>query len=326
MNILGPDTLIFDNEDLEACARYLAAYGLEIVTRTDKLVVGRALDGTSMEVRLPDDPELPPTVVPTPNLRLAVYGVADDISLKAIAAELVKDREVTHEESRIVSHDDDGYPIAFQVTQRHAIDRPAYGVNCPGTRPGRAPNTVAAIAEEKPMAYTLSHFVLFTRDRDRAERFYAERLNFRTVDVFDNLGPFMRPTGTLDHHTLFLIQANKLGMQHFTFHFAGANEILKAGWDMVNAGFTSEWGPGRHILGSNFFWYFQSPFGCIMEMDADMDLHDDNWEPRHIDADEHTSQTFVFSFSEKYSPEARRRKRDEAAHFAAEGETAAPLT
>jgi catechol 2,3-dioxygenase-like lactoylglutathione lyase family enzyme len=49
--------------------------------------------------------------------------------------------------------------------------------------------------------------VLFAPDIEKAEKFYSQRLGFRTVDVFTNLGPFMRPTGTLEHHTLFLIKA-----------------------------------------------------------------------------------------------------------------------
>jgi catechol 2,3-dioxygenase-like lactoylglutathione lyase family enzyme len=169
-------------------------------------------------------------------------------------------------------------------------------------------NEIATSDNAHPLAYALSHFVLFTHDRDRAERFYAERLGFRTVDIFTNLGPFMRPAGTNDHHTLFLIQVDRLGMQHFTFHFAGAHEVLKAGWNMTAKGYTSNWGPGRHILGSNWFWYFDSPFGCLMELDADMDLHDDTWSPREMIADELTSQSLVLQYMPKHSPASEQRK------------------
>ena len=88
----------------------------------------------------------------------------------------------------------------------------------------------------------------------------------------------------------------------FTFHVAGPNELLKAGWEFAKKGYKSQWGPGRHILGSNYFWYFNSPFGGMMEYDADMDLHDDSWVPRVVPASQDTSQTFLMQYADKWSP------------------------
>ena len=41
----------------------------------------------------------------------------------------------------------------------------------------------------------------------------------------------MRPAGTLDHHTLFMIQTPPFmkGCEHFTFHLGGPTEVLQAG-------------------------------------------------------------------------------------------------
>ena len=309
MQIIGPDMLLLGVEDPAEAAAFVHDYGLVRRSESPDRVVFEALDGTGLDIRRIDDPDLPPAVNDGPGLRETIYGVADQASLNAIAAELSKDRAVIRENAVVRSHDEDGYPIAFQLTKRHAIDSAPYRVNCPGSQPSRAANQIAAIDDEHPLAYTLSHFVLFTRDREKAERFYAGRLGFRTVDIFTNLGPFMRPAGTNEHHTLFLIQADRLGMQHFAFHFAGANEVMKAGWNMMNKGHVSDWGPGRHILGSNWFWYFESPFGCLMEMDADMDLHDDSWVPREMVADENTSQTLVLQFKPKHSPATEARKK-----------------
>jgi catechol 2,3-dioxygenase-like lactoylglutathione lyase family enzyme len=200
------------------------------------------------------------------------------------------------------STDADGYAISFQVTLRRPIQAPHYGINVPGQAPGRPANVIAAKNDEIPRPRTLSHVVFFTRDKVKAEAFYADRLGFRTVDEFTNLGPFMRPAGTLDHHTLFMIQAPLHGVQHFTFHVAGANELLKAGWEFCRKGYQSVWGPGRHIFGSNWFWYFKSPFGGEMEFDADMDLHDDTWVPRRVPASRDTSQIFLAKYTDKWFP------------------------
>jgi len=200
------------------------------------------------------------------------------------------------------SIDEDGYPIAFAMSVRRTPLLPHYGVNVPGQPPGRLPNCLGLHQDGDDRPRTLSHVVLFVRDKYRTEAFYRDRLGFRTVDEFTNLGPFMRPAGTLDHHTNFFVQAPMLGIQHFTFHFSGINEVLQRGWDFQRKGYRSEWGPGRHILGSNFFWYFKSPFGCDMELDADMDLHDDSWVPRRVPVSADRSQSYLMQYRDKWFP------------------------
>lgn len=303
MNILGPEQLIFGVEDVDACCKCAADYGLSQVERSASGAVFAALDGTGIAFRKSGDAGLAPATAPAPNLRETRYGVADSAALAAIGAELSKDRDVKAlPDGSLRATDDDGYPISFMVTARRKIVRPHYGINVPWQAPGRMINEIAAGNDIEALPCTLSHVVMFTKDKVRAERFYADRLGFRTVDVFTNLGPFMRPAGTLEHHTLFLIQAPVTGMEHFTFHFAGIHEVLKAGWEFVRKGYKSYWGPGRHILGSNYFWYFRSPFGGNFEMDADMDLHDDRWVPRKIAAQRDTSQTFLLQYADKWFP------------------------
>jgi catechol 2,3-dioxygenase-like lactoylglutathione lyase family enzyme len=303
MDIIGPDSLVFGVEDLDAAIQFVLDFGLLERERSQDGGVYEALDGTSLTIRHAADPALPPPIAASPNIREIVYGCTDQATVDAVAADLAKDRDVRLGNDGVIhSHDDDGYPLAFQVTTRREIPINDYGVNSPGSKAGRAINRVAAIEEDRPKAHTLSHVVLFTPDKLRAERFYAERLQFRTVDVFTNLGPFMRPKANPDHHTLFLIEAGKVGLEHFAFHMAGANELLKAGWEFAQKGYQSAWGPGRHLLGSNYFWYFNSPFGGKMEFDADMDLHDDNWVPRRVPAMAQTSQIYLFEHAPKWSP------------------------
>jgi catechol 2,3-dioxygenase-like lactoylglutathione lyase family enzyme len=171
--------------------------------------------------------------------------------------------------------------------------------------PQRPPNQIAADHDAIIVPRTLSHIVYFVPDVQKAEMFYRDRLQFRLVDRFTNAGPFLRPAGTLDHHTLFLIQGrgpHAVGLNHIAFHVAGSSELLQAGWRFQNKGYKTFWGPGRHILGSNHFWYFNSPFGGAVEYDADMDLHDDSWVPRAVPADPHTSQIFLFDHKAPWSP------------------------
>jgi len=231
--------------------------------------------------------------------------VADQQTLEAIDAELSKDREVKRlEDGSLESTDDMGFTLGFQVTARKTLSLPVETVNAPGAPPQRPVNAIGVQKEADPKPRTLSHVVYFVPDFAKAEAFYRDRLGFVTTDRFSGLGPFMRPAGTDDHHTLFFLQTppHMKGLEHFTFHMGGPTEVLQAGNNMVNKGYASFWGPGRHLFGSNWFWYFKSPLGCNMEFDADMDLHDESWQARELPPGADNSQAFLLEYREKWAP------------------------
>lgn len=301
MNIIGPDALVFGIDDVAACTQYLTDYGLEPVGN------GRfeALDGTAIVIARTDDPALPPSLGTASMLRKTVYGVADQATLDAIATELHKDREVRKlPDGSIEAFDDMGFVLGFQVTVRRPLNLSAETINAPGAAPQRPANIVAVDENAVIKPRSLSHVVYFVPDADKAEAFYVKRLGFVRTDSFTGVGPFLRPAGTLDHHTLFMIQTPPFmkGCEHFTFHMGGPTEVMQAGTRFVNKGYQSFWGPGRHKFGSNWFWYFNSPLGCHVEYDADMDLHDDNWTAREVPMGADASQLFLFQFREKWAP------------------------
>lgn len=299
MNIIGPDALVFGVDDLAACRQYLLDYGLRDAGG-DRY---EALDGTAVVIRARDDASLPPGLGTASLLRETVYGVADAATLDAIEAELRRDREVTRRDGVVRCADDMGFALAFQLTVRRPLDLPAETVNAPGAASQRGVNALGLSPDMAALPRSLSHVVYFVPDAAKAEAFYA-RLGFVTTDRFTGTGPFMRPAGTLDHHTLFMIQTPPFmkGCEHFTFHLGGPTEVLLAGTRFVEKGYQSFWGPGRHKFGSNWFWYFNSPLGCHVEYDADMDLHDAAWTAREAPADEDSSQLFLFQHREKWFP------------------------
>lgn len=301
MNIIGPDALLFGVDDIDASAQYLTDYGLEPIGN------GRfeALDGTAVIIAAKDDPSLPAPLATGSQLRKTIYGVADQATLDAIADELGRDREVKRlPDGSLEAIDDVGFVLGFQVTVRKPLSLPAEAVNAPGAPPQRPVNEIGVEDGAQPRPRTLSHVVCFVPDFAKAEAFYVERLGFVTTDRFTGVGPFMRPAGNLDHHTLFFIQTppHMQGCEHFTFHMGGPTEVMQAGNHMVRKGYQSFWGPGRHLYGSNWFWYFKSPFGCNMEYDADMDLHDEQWTAREAPMSADTSQAFLLQPREKWAP------------------------
>jgi hypothetical protein len=55
-------------------------------------------------------------------------------------------------------------------------------------------------------------------------------------------------------------------------------------------------------MGSNWFWYFNSPLGCHVEYDADMDRHDAQWQARAETMSADASQLFLFQQRDKWAP------------------------
>lgn len=301
MNIIGPDLLIFGVDDVEACKQFALDYGLTQASE-HRFV---ALDGTGIEIYSKDDNSLPAPLETGSSIRKTIYGVADTATVDAIFDELSKDREVKRlDDGSIEAVDDMGFVLGFQVTMRKPLDMPAEKINAPGAPAQRPANEIGVSKDFTPEPRTLSHVVYFVPDYKKAEAFYAERLGFITTDRFSHVGPFMRPAGTTDHHTLFFLNTppHMKGIEHFTFHMSGPTAVVQAGNRMVEKGYQSFWGPGRHIFGSNWFWYFKSPFGCNMEFDADMDLHDDNWDAREALPGADNSQVFLLQYREKWAP------------------------
>lgn len=303
MNITGIETLVFGVEDMAACSQYLLDYGLEVAPGQPNRYV--ALDGTGVELYEAADTTLPAA----PNgcqLRKCVMGVADEETLQAIATELSRDREVKRQaDGSLESVDDAGFAIGFQVSRRQPLHLLGEVSNAPGSPIQRTANQLGVeLGRGRIQPRSLSHLVYFVPDVVKAESFYVNRLGFRVTDRFDGVGPFLQPAGALDHHSHFLIgvPAFMQGVEHFTFHFGGPTEVLQNGNRFVEAGYQAFWGPGRHIFGSNWFWYFNSPFGCHVEMDADMDQHDNTWKPRVAKLGADASQAFLLRRRDKWAP------------------------
>ena len=304
MNIIGPDVLVFGVDDIAGAARYLTDYGLVACASNTRF---EAMDGTAVVLKSRNDVSLPAPLNESTLLRETIYGVADTQTLQTISKELSSDRLVTVDSQGILhTHDDLGFAIGFQITCRRPYSAPAALTNAPGSAPQRGLNQVAVDPSAVVLPRSLSHVVYMVSDYAKAERFYVERLGFRVSDRFTGVGPFLRPAGTHEHHCLFLIQTpiKNNGLEHFTFHLGSANELMLAGTRFVNKGYQSSWGPGRHLLGSNWFWYFNSPLQCKMEYDADMDLHDDSWAPRDMVISPDVAQLFLFNKIDKAMPGA----------------------
>ncbi len=305
MNIVGLDALVFGVDDVAACNQYLIDYGLDASNLSASGGRFESQDGSCIVVAHKDDASLPPALGTASMLRKTIYGVRDTATLDAIAAELGRDRAVRRlANGAVESVDDMGFTLGFQLSAKRVVTSAAEFVNAPGAPVQRPVNHVAVNDHAVIKPRSLSHVVYFVPDTARAEAFYVQRLGFTCTDRLMGAGPFLRPAGSHEHHCLFMLQTPPFmkGVEHFTFHLNGPTELMQAGTRFVNKGYESFWGPGRHKLGSNWFWYFNSPLACHVEYDADMDLHDDTWVPREMPMGADNSQLFLLQHREKWAP------------------------
>ena len=283
IEITGPEMAVFGVEDFDASRQFLGLYGLTETTREAGRSVWQALDGSGVELRRIDDPDLPDAIVSGSTGRKYVWGVADARSLEAIRQELSKDRACEIVDGLLTSVDDDGHVIAFRVTERTPYEAQDKVINVTGFA-NRRPVNQRVNFKEAGRARAMGHLVFWSRDPARSFAFYRDRLGFLVTDSYqNNAGVFARANGHGDHHSIFFLQIGHApfspSLQHVEFQFGDIQEVLVVGERLHKAGFQTAFGPGRHELGSNWYWYFNTPLGAAFEVAADMDRADDEWVP-----------------------------------------------
>lgn len=126
----------------------------------------------------------------------------------------------------------------------------------------------------------IGHCVLEVVDFASSAAWYAERLGLVTSDeiALDEstvIGAFLRcdqGDRFVDHHTLFLLGAGTAGFNHAAFEVADLDDLMAGNTHLVQAGYTHQWGIGRHILGSQIYDYWLDPWGHMVEHWTDGDL------------------------------------------------------
>jgi len=269
---IGIESVTYGVQDLTAGARFFKDFGLTEAESSRSGATYLTKEGTAVHLRLADDPGLPAPIESGPTVREVVWGVKSRSDLDAIAAELSRDRDVSAgADGKLCSIDPNGQVIAFQVTQRTDI-------------PTAPPQPHAANARakfyERAMPEHIAHVVFFTPHPNETAEFYAERLGFLVSDTLTDFGKFLRCSS--DHHNLLLINHERKGLNHVSFRLKDFDEIMGGKEFLQKRGWRPVWGPGRHVIGSNLFYYFANPCGAYVEYYADMDCitNSDAWTAR----------------------------------------------
>ena len=121
----------------------------------------------------------------------------------------------------------------------------------------------------------LQHLTLASQTPEAIERFYVDRLGFRTSDYSRSPAGAMLAVWTRsnhEHHTLACFKRGRQGIDHFSFE-AGDWSVIKDWCDRMGARrIPIVWGPGRHGPGNNLFIFIEDPDRNWIEISAEMEV------------------------------------------------------
>ena len=125
----------------------------------------------------------------------------------------------------------------------------------------------------------LSHVLLFSPDVPRMVAFCRDALGLRLSDHSGDGIAFMHGVHGSDHHLLAFAKSHAPGLHHSSWDVGSADEVGLGSEQMRSAGHARGWGVGRHVLGSNNFYYVKDPWGSFAEYSFDIDFvpHDLDW-------------------------------------------------
>jgi catechol 2,3-dioxygenase-like lactoylglutathione lyase family enzyme len=117
----------------------------------------------------------------------------------------------------------------------------------------------------------LSHVALFSPNVPRSAAFYKETLGVRLSDSSLDIVAFMHGAHGSDHHMIAFVKSGGTGLHHVSWAVGSLDEVGLGAAQMEVAGHPRGWGTGRHVLGSNYFFYVRDPWGSHCEYSFDID-------------------------------------------------------
>lgn len=265
--------------DLERMEAFLADFGLVRAARTPEALYMRGA-GTAPYLHVSRRGTVPAFAG-------VAFHVATRAELEALAAlpgsSAIEPIGAPGGGSRVAMTLDDGH----RVEAVHGIDPvPALPVRDPNpfnaATAKRRVNAPLRPLREPGRVLRLGHCVLKVRDHDAAVRWFGERLGLVPSDYLCVPGDESKVIGTflrcdrgadfVDHHSLFVTQADAAGVHHVSFEMQDLDAVMGAHDYLVERGYRLDCGVGRHLLGSQIFDYWRDPYGNRVEHYTDGDV------------------------------------------------------
>lgn len=176
--------------------------------------------------------------------------------------------------------DEDGNPVEVAVKPRSApTEKAVFGEISP-------PPGVAGCPSRQDISITrprrLSHVAIYTRDVTRKIEFYTRVLGMRLSDRSGDFCAFLHGPHGSEHHMFAFVKSDAPGFHHCSWDVGSINDVGIGAEQMHEKGYRKGWGLGRHVVGSNYFYYATDPWGSHCEYSADMDYipADCDWKPK----------------------------------------------
>ncbi|MDQ3060019.1 MAG: VOC family protein [Pseudomonadota bacterium] len=269
--------------DLQEQARFLEALGLRVERQSERLLL-----------RTGDSDHIWAIILPGERKKLAYVAMACyDSDLEQIRTQVEQaggSFEAAHpagDAQGFWFRDPDG--ILFQVkagakTQPDAKSRmPELSIasNVRGAPARSAARTVHPTR--------LSHMALFSSNVTQSLAFHTQALGVKLADRSGEIIAFTYGRHGSDHHLLAFLASGGPGLHHASWDVPSVEDCGLGNTQLRAAGYARHWGPGRHVLGSNYFNYAKDSFGQWWELSA------------HIDYIEKDADWVVANFSDEDS-------------------------
>jgi catechol 2,3-dioxygenase-like lactoylglutathione lyase family enzyme len=253
--------------DLQAAQAFYTNFGLKARTEGNVLAL-EAANGLTVA-----------RVVEGPRKRLHHLSFAVDAAdldpfiarLKAQGIEIERPDMRVHDEA-IWFRDPDGNLFEVAAAPRSMPATKSYSgpeVRGPGARTAEEMYQTTQAHGVRPLR--LGHCLLFSTDVGRSIDFYGRTLGLRLSDRSGDIVGFMHAPHGCDHHILAFAKSHQPAFHHASFEVEDVDRIGLGAENMVRKGYEKGWGFGRHMAGSNFFYYAGDPWGSFAEYFCDMD-------------------------------------------------------
>src|SRR5262249_6107185 len=103
-------------------------------------------------------------------------------------------------------------------------------------------------------------------------RFHEDLLGCRLSDHSGEGIAFVHGVHGSDHHLVAFAKSHAPGLHHSSWDVGSVNDVGFGSENMKDLGYKTGWGVGRHVLGSNYFYYVQDPWGSFAEYSYDIDF------------------------------------------------------
>ncbi len=224
-------------------------------------------------------------IVESPTRRLVEMCIGADgpEDLERVTHQLTGLEITSHRESGCVCALEihSGIRTVIKVLPRiEQFSAPLEPYNSPGHTERRNHRAPAVLRDEPIHPRKLGHTVIGTPDAEASERFFVDGVGFKISDKVGDVATFMRCS--TDHHNLLVQPSPVAFLHHTSWQVEDVDEVGRGATRMLEGHPERHvWGLGRHLIGSNFFWYLRDPAGNFSEYYSDMDsITDDQlWKP-----------------------------------------------